>query len=147
MAHVSRVLKRIEKKAYSASKTKPKAKRRKRAGGNRKKTKRGTSGKAKRKKTIGYVVITIKKAKKFKKSKISKDSKRVSSKKGIYSGRLLSKGVLTLKAVQRMRNTTRSVQKDRYFQALPPGKRITKSGSVYYEYRSNRSDASQKLKI
>lgn len=31
--------------------------------------------------------------------------------------------------------------------ALPPGKRITKSGLVYYEYRKNRSDVPQVDKV
>jgi len=36
---------------------------------------------------------------------------------------------------------TKSVVRDRMFHALPPGKRISASGKVYYEYRSNHADA------
>ena len=32
------------------------------------------------------------------------------------------------------------LKKDRKRKALPPGKRISKYGKVYYEYRKNRSD-------
>jgi len=30
--------------------------------------------------------------------------------------------------------------KDKLLPALPPGKRISKNGNVYYDYRKNRSD-------
>jgi hypothetical protein len=33
-----------------------------------------------------------------------------------------------------------SLKGDKKRKALPPGKRISKSGNVYYEYRRNRSD-------
>lgn len=29
---------------------------------------------------------------------------------------------------------------DKDYKALPPGKRISKNGNVYYEYRKNRTD-------
>lgn len=35
---------------------------------------------------------------------------------------------------------------DRYFAALKPGKRISRTGRVYYEYRINRSDISKRKK-
>jgi len=34
--------------------------------------------------------------------------------------------------------TTKSIDKKR--KALPPGKRISKNGNIYYEMRANRSD-------
>lgn len=33
---------------------------------------------------------------------------------------------------------------DKRRKALPPGKRVSKSGNVYYEYRKNRSDKKSK---
>lgn len=30
--------------------------------------------------------------------------------------------------------------KDKIFKALKPGKRVSKTGNIYYEYRINRSD-------
>lgn len=39
------------------------------------------------------------------------------------------------------RQTGKSDKKmDKKRSALPPGKRISKNGNVYYEYRKNRSD-------
>jgi len=32
-------------------------------------------------------------------------------------------------------------------QALKPGKRLSKNGNVYYEYRANRSDKNPKVKL
>jgi len=37
-------------------------------------------------------------------------------------------------------NLSKNLVKDLKFMALPPGKRISKEGNVYYEYRPNRSD-------
>ena len=39
----------------------------------------------------------------------------------------------------------RSLDKKRI--ALPPGKRISRAGKIYYEYRSNRSDKNRRKKI
>jgi len=30
--------------------------------------------------------------------------------------------------------------KDMKYKSIPPGKRISKAGNIYYEYRKNRSD-------
>jgi len=38
--------------------------------------------------------------------------------------------------------TTKSIDKKR--KALPPGKRISKNGNIYYEMRANRSDLTGK---
>jgi len=40
----------------------------------------------------------------------------------------------------RQTGSVKSLDRDRARKALPPGKRISKSGRVYYEYRKNRSD-------
>jgi len=40
--------------------------------------------------------------------------------------------------------TTVGVGIDRKLKAMPPGKRVAKSGNVYYEYRRNRSDRKKK---
>ena len=34
----------------------------------------------------------------------------------------------------------KSIKRDRQRKALPPGKRISKRGKAYYEYRRNRTD-------
>ncbi len=35
---------------------------------------------------------------------------------------------------------TSDLRRDRLYKALPPGKRISRTGHIYYEYRKNRSD-------
>ena len=43
--------------------------------------------------------------------------------------------------VQRIHQTGKSdMARDKQRSALPPGKRISKNGNVYYEYRKNRTD-------
>lgn len=39
----------------------------------------------------------------------------------------------------------RSIKADKSRSAMKPGKRISKDGNVYYEYRQNRSDKSKKI--
>jgi len=41
---------------------------------------------------------------------------------------------------QRQTGTRISIEADRKRKALPPGKRISKNGKIYYEYRKTRSD-------
>lgn len=41
------------------------------------------------------------------------------------------------------KGTKRSVRRDSKRQALPPGRRVSKTGRVYYERRANRADAKQ----
>jgi len=36
--------------------------------------------------------------------------------------------------------SARDIERDAKLDALPPGKRFTDAGTVYYEYRKNRSD-------
>jgi hypothetical protein len=45
-----------------------------------------------------------------------------------------------LKVVKRQTGERKSLRLDRKRKALPPGKRMSKSGKIYYEYRRNRSD-------
>jgi DNA repair protein RadC len=42
--------------------------------------------------------------------------------------------------VSKQKNNTKSKKADKRVQALPPGKRLSKYGTTYYERRSNRSD-------
>lgn len=52
-------------------------------------------------------------------------------------------GVKTIYVKVGSRQTGRSKKsKDVKLKALPPGKRVTARGTVYYEYRRNRSDKS-----
>jgi len=45
-----------------------------------------------------------------------------------------------LYVVNRQSGERKSMKRDKKRKALPPGKRISKSGKVYYEYRKNRTD-------
>lgn len=44
-----------------------------------------------------------------------------------------------LKEVEHQTGTTHK-KRDKVRKAMPPGKRISKTGKVYYEYRKNRTD-------
>jgi len=46
----------------------------------------------------------------------------------------------TIKLSQRQTGKSKNLARDRKLKALPPGKRRSASGKVYYEYRQNRSD-------
>jgi len=46
----------------------------------------------------------------------------------------------TIKLSQRQTGRSKNLARDRKLKALPPGKRRSASGKVYYEYRQNRSD-------
>jgi hypothetical protein len=50
------------------------------------------------------------------------------------------KGPRVLKKVNYQTGKRKSIKKDRARKALPPGKRISKSGKIYWETRRNRSD-------
>jgi len=45
-----------------------------------------------------------------------------------------------LRVVKRQTGSRKSIRLDRLRRALPPGKRISRSGIVYWETRRNRSD-------
>ena len=49
-------------------------------------------------------------------------------------------GGKTIKPAKRQTGKSRDVERDRKLKALPPGKRRSRSGKIYYEYRQNRSD-------
>ncbi|RLE42418.1 hypothetical protein DRJ16_04850 [Candidatus Woesearchaeota archaeon] len=61
----------------------------------------------------------------------AKSKKKGSSKK---------RGGGVLKASKRQTGKSKSVERDKKLKALPPGKRRSRSGKIYYEYRQNRSD-------
>ena len=46
----------------------------------------------------------------------------------------------TVKPAKRQTGKSKSIERDKKLKALPPGKRRSKSGKIYYEYRQNRSD-------
>jgi len=43
--------------------------------------------------------------------------------------------------------TERAIALDKKYKALPPGKRISKEGNTYYEYRPNRTDMDRRKKL
>mgnify|MGYP000002778050 CR=1 FL=1 len=45
-----------------------------------------------------------------------------------------------LKPAKRQIGKSKSIERDKKLKALPPGKRRSRSGKIYYEYRQNRSD-------
>ena len=51
-----------------------------------------------------------------------------------------------IKAVNFQTGNEKNVLKDLRKKALAPGKRISKNGKIYYEYRANRSDINGRLK-
>ena len=74
-------------------------------------------------------------------SKVSKTKTKAKSKK---SGKKYKKLPRVIKKAKKQTGKS-NVNFDVRYKALPPGKRISKSGKVYYEYRKNRSDL-RKLK-
>jgi len=46
----------------------------------------------------------------------------------------------TVKVKRHQTGRSKNLSRDKKLKALPPGKRISASGKVYYEYRQNRSD-------
>jgi translation elongation factor EF-4 len=47
----------------------------------------------------------------------------------------------------RVKSYSRDIVKDKKLLAKKPGKRLSKTGNVYYEYRANRSDKNQKERL
>lgn len=45
------------------------------------------------------------------------------------------------------KQTKKGLAKDKRLKAKHPGKRISKNGNVYYEYRANRSDKNRTKKL
>lgn len=60
-----------------------------------------------------------------------------------YSSLGIDKGKPLTTAKHQTGRTTKRIDEKRT--ALPPGKRISKYGKVYYEYRKNRSDMLDEL--
>lgn len=86
---------------------------------------------SKKKKTKGN-------SKKSSKSKKEKTFEAVKSDDDVdFSGLTRKKRVLDKANFQRGKT---SPKRDKARGALPPGKRISKDGNIYYEYRKNRSD-------
>ena len=50
------------------------------------------------------------------------------------------KGGEVLKPANRQTGKSKDVERDKKLKALPPGKRRSGRGKIYYEYRQNRSD-------
>ena len=67
------------------------------------------------------------------KRNVRKTVKRSKRKKGKKTGK-------TIKPAQRQTGKSKNLARDKKLKALSPGKRISRSGKVYYEYRQNRSD-------
>ncbi len=56
------------------------------------------------------------------------------------NGRYGKVGGKTIKPAKRQAGKSKSVERDKKLKALLPGKRRSRSGKIYYEYRQNRSD-------
>jgi len=56
------------------------------------------------------------------------------------SGKLRKKGAGRVVKVKRRQTGKSNLKHDKRHHALAPGKRVSRSGKVYYEYRANRSD-------
>ncbi len=52
----------------------------------------------------------------------------------------------TVKVKKRVKGRSKNPSRDRLYKALPPGKRRSHTGKIYYEYRANRADIPKKKK-
>ena len=78
---------------------------------------------------------------KRKRKKTKATAKKTTTKKTTASTKKYKyKRAKVLKVVRRQTGTRKSVNRDAARKAMPPGKRRSKSGKVYYEYRKNRTD-------
>jgi len=64
--------------------------------------------------------------------------------KSLKKAKLIDKLPAVLSIVKKQKKVKGNRKADKKRQALPPGKRISKNGKIYYEYRSNRSDLNKK---
>jgi hypothetical protein len=55
-------------------------------------------------------------------------------------GRKTRSGSRTISVAKHQTGKTKDKPRDKARKALPPGKRRSASGNIYYEYRANRSD-------
>ena len=58
----------------------------------------------------------------------------------------IAKKPLVLKPSKRQIGTSK-IKIDKRYKALKPGKRISKYGRIYYEYRKNRSDKDRRKRL
>jgi len=89
---------------------------------------------ARRKPLNVYEEAKIKVIKEF----LEKEKKEKSKKRGRKSTK--RKRGRTVKVKRHQTGRSKNLSRDKKLKALPPGKRISASGKVYYEYRQNRSD-------
>ena len=70
----------------------------------------------------------------------SVQSVQMKSAKASASAAKKKKSGEVLKPAKRQTGKSKDVERDKKLKALPPGKRRSRSGKIYYEYRQNRSD-------
>jgi len=92
---------------------------------------------ARRKPLNAYEETKIKVIKEF----LEKEEKEKSKKRGGRKSTKRKRG-RTVKVKRHQTGRSKNISRDKKLKALPPGKRISASGKVYYEYRQNRSDLS-----
>ena len=92
---------------------------------------------ARRKPLNVYEEAKIKVIKEFLEKKEEKKSKKRGGRKSTKRKR-----GRTVKVKRHQTGRSKNLSRDKKLEALPPGKRISASGKVYYEYRQNRSDLS-----
>jgi len=92
---------------------------------------------ARRKPLNVYEEAKIKVIKEF----LEKEEKEKSKKRGGRKSTKRKRG-RTVKVKRHQTGRSKNLSRDKKLKALPPGKRISASGKVYYEYRQNRSDLS-----
>jgi len=90
---------------------------------------------ARRKPLNAYEEAKIKVIKEF----LEKEEKEKSKKRGGRKSTKRKRG-RTVKVKRHQTGRSKNLSRDKKLKALPPGKRISASGKVYYEYRQNRSD-------
>ena len=92
---------------------------------------------ARRKPLNVYEEAKIKVIKEF----LEKEEKEERKKRGGRKSAKRKRG-RTVKVKRHQTGRSKNLSRDKKLKALPPGKRISASGKVYYEYRQNRSDLS-----
>jgi hypothetical protein len=70
-----------------------------------------------------------------------------SKKKKYIEDRIFEEGKARVLEVSTKQTGTSNLSKDLKYQAKAPGKRLSKFGKIYYEYRKNRTDRSATKKI
>jgi len=76
----------------------------------------------------------------MKKKKKSKAEKYISE-------RIFSEGTARVLEVSPTQTGKTNMTKDKKYKAMTPGKRVSRFGNVYYEYRKNRSDKDPQNRI